>query len=94
MVEQYPRHRIYEDLRARIESGRWDHYAALPTSRELAEFYGTSHVTCWKALERLRREGLLYGLSDFRPWGGAGRRAYRRAGPTEDCSEACKARWH
>jgi DNA-binding GntR family transcriptional regulator len=78
--------RVEQDLRARLDAGEWDHYQALPTSRELAQEYGVSHVTVWKTLVRLEREGLLYG--------GSRHRAYRRAPPTDECSEECLARWH
>jgi DNA-binding GntR family transcriptional regulator len=81
---------VEQDLRRRLESAEWDHYAALPVSRELARHYKTSHVTIWKVLAKLKSEGLLYGL----PGSIAGRRAYRRSGPSGDCSDECRARWH
>ena len=54
-----PSQRVEADLRARLESGEWDHGAQLPTTRQLGEHYGVSTRTVAKALARLAEDGLI-----------------------------------
>jgi GntR family transcriptional regulator len=54
-----PSVRVETDLRERIESGEWDHGAALPSVAALAEHYGVSRASVSKALRRLAAHGLV-----------------------------------
>ncbi|MGH6655018.1 MAG: GntR family transcriptional regulator [Actinocrinis sp.] len=60
MGEQTPRyHRIADDLRLQIESGKLDPGAQLPTEAELSDRYEASRNTVRLALARLTDEGLI-----------------------------------
>lgn len=55
--------RIVDDIRTRIESGDLQPGDKLPSSRELQEQYGTSHMTVRTAITILRDRGLVESVS-------------------------------
>lgn len=56
---------IADDLRGRVASGELRAGGVLPSEAELSAGYGASRVTVRKALEALRREGLLDSRQGF-----------------------------
>ncbi|MCL2535248.1 MAG: GntR family transcriptional regulator [Nocardiaceae bacterium] len=50
---------IYDDLRARIDTGEWQSDDALPPQRELAASYGVTIMTLRQALQLLESDGLI-----------------------------------
>lgn len=59
---------IHAQLREQIESGELESGTAVPSERELAEFYGISRMTARQALNELRNDGLVYqerGIGTF-----------------------------
>ncbi|AQA25969.1 UTRA domain protein [Rhodococcus sp. MTM3W5.2] len=50
---------IYDDLRARIDTGEWQSDDALPAQRELAASYGVTIMTLRQALQLLENDGLI-----------------------------------
>jgi GntR family transcriptional regulator len=52
-------HQVYLDLRASLDSGRWQPGQQLPTERDLAAHYGCSLITIRRALDELVREGRI-----------------------------------
>jgi DNA-binding LacI/PurR family transcriptional regulator/DNA-binding GntR family transcriptional regulator len=54
-------------LATRVESGLFAPGVALPPVRRLCRDAGVSYVTMWKAVARLRREGVLSGQARHRP---------------------------
>ncbi len=52
-------YQILQDLRARIESGRIGIGERLPSEADLVRDYGVSRTTARRALDELRREGLV-----------------------------------
>jgi GntR family transcriptional regulator len=57
---------IYDDLRARIDTGEWQSDDALPAQRELAASYGVTIMTLRQALQLLENDGLI----EMRPGAG------------------------
>ncbi|WP_433607626.1 GntR family transcriptional regulator [Prescottella agglutinans] len=57
---------IYDDLRARIDTGEWQSEDALPSQRELAASYGVTIMTLRQALQMLENDGLI----EMRPGAG------------------------
>lgn len=51
--------RIYEDVRRKIDQKEYSDGEKLPTEAELQKIYGVSRITVIKALEPLRKEGLI-----------------------------------
>lgn len=51
---------LKENLRERIESGRYLENNCLPAERELCEEFSTSRMTVRKAVNELEQEGILY----------------------------------
>ena len=49
--------RIYHDLLASIQNGRYKKGALLPSEKELAQRYGVSRITSQKALSMLAESG-------------------------------------
>jgi DNA-binding GntR family transcriptional regulator len=62
-VADYPRpwRHIAADLRAKIESGRWQPGDRLPTLADLQQQYGVAKGTIQNAIEQLRTDGLVIG---------------------------------
>ena len=61
-------HQIYEDLRARIESGDLPPDSSLPTETELSQSYRVSRATVREALRLLAERGLIekrHGIGSF-----------------------------
>jgi len=55
--------RIVDEIVTRIESGELPPGTKLPSSRELQEQYGTSHMTVRTAITILRDRGLVESVS-------------------------------
>ncbi len=53
---------IAEQLRSEIEAGTYQPGEKLPTGRELERQWAVSINTVQRALDLLRREGLIYGI--------------------------------
>lgn len=53
---------IAEKLRSEIESGAYEPGEKLPTGRELESQWAVSLGTVQRALDLLRRDGLIYGI--------------------------------
>jgi GntR family transcriptional regulator of arabinose operon len=59
-IEEKAKHRrIYADIRADLVDGRYGDGERLPTETELAATYGVSRPTVTKALNNLKKEGLI-----------------------------------
>ncbi len=56
---QLPHIAVTAALRERIAAGEWLPGEQLPSTRELAEEYGVTHVTVAKAVKTLAAEGLV-----------------------------------
>lgn len=54
----WPYERVLAELRAEIENGELT--GKLPTRAQLAEKYGFTHMTVQKAIDALKKEGLVY----------------------------------
>lgn len=52
---------IADDLAARIAAGEWKQGDQLPTTDEVAEHYGSSEATAYRALSLLVDRGLVRG---------------------------------
>jgi GntR family transcriptional regulator of arabinose operon len=59
MGEESKHHQIYTDLKASLAEGRYRDGERLPTELELAASYGVSRPTVTKALNSLKKEGLV-----------------------------------
>jgi DNA-binding GntR family transcriptional regulator len=54
---QLPHQAVAAALRERLDAGEWLPGEQLPSTRELAEAYGVSHMTTAKAIRALAAEG-------------------------------------
>lgn len=60
VAARVPKHRqVYEALRQQIEAGRWAPGSRLPSETQLVERFGASRITVGRALQDLRRAGLV-----------------------------------
>ena len=50
----------YSIIKKRLASGGWNEGARLPTLGALAELYGVSRTTMWRAIGRLQKENLVH----------------------------------
>ena len=60
-----PQQRVLNGLRKRIAEGEWNHGERLPSARDLATEYNTSHGTVWKALRTLEQMNLITILDRY-----------------------------
>jgi DNA-binding GntR family transcriptional regulator len=60
-----PSRQLAAILRSQIESGELARGARLPSIMELANRYEIAPVTVRKALDILKREGLIHGVSGY-----------------------------
>jgi len=62
MDKEYPvplYYRIYADLKEKIAEGVFKPGDRIPSEKELCKIYGVSRLTIRRALEELRREGII-----------------------------------
>lgn len=53
---------MFEKMKKRIDSGEWQENKAIPTERELADFFSCSRTTLRKAIESLKQRGYLHSV--------------------------------
>lgn len=51
---------IFEQIKKKVDSGEWKENKAIPTERELADFFFCSRTTLRKALDSLKQRGYLH----------------------------------
>src|SRR5579875_332959 len=54
--------RVIDDIRMRIGIGHLNPGDQLPGAAQLAEEYGYAHMTIQRALQELKRDGILYSV--------------------------------
>lgn len=60
---QHAYQRIVSDIAAKIDSGQWPPGTRLPSSRQLQEQYGVSHMVVRTAMTILRDRGVVESVS-------------------------------
>lgn len=53
---------IFDEIKQKIDIGEWSENCAIPTERELADYYSSSRTTIRKAIESLKQRGYLHSV--------------------------------
>ena len=53
---------IFDEIKKKVDNGEWKEGKAIPTERELSEYYLSSRTTIRKAIESLKQRGYLHSV--------------------------------
>ena len=53
---------IFDEIKKKVDNGEWKEGKAIPTERELSEYYLSSRTTIRRAIESLKQRGYLHSV--------------------------------